>query len=49
MVLAMSVCFCKTRVSLKRVENHTTKDRIDYVIILIKVIKHYLENQYLTS
>ena len=49
MVLAMSVYFCKTKVSLNKVKNSTTKDRIDCIIILIRVIKYNLENQYLIS
>jgi len=43
MVLAMSVHSYKTKVSLVKVENRTTKDRINCLIILIRVIKYCLE------
>lgn len=43
MVLAMSVYFRKMRVSLQKVESHTTKDWINYIINLIKVIIYRLE------
>lgn len=47
MVLAMSVHSRKTKVSLKEVENYTTKDRINCLIVTIRAIKDCLENQYL--
>lgn len=47
MVLAMSVHSRKAKVSLVKVENRTTKDRINFLITLIKAIKCCLENQYL--
>lgn len=46
MVLAMSVHSRKTKVSLKKVENYTTKDRLDRLILAIRAIKYCLENQY---
>ena len=47
MVLAMSVYSCKTRASLNKVENYTTKGWIDCTVALINAIKHDLENPYL--
>ena len=47
MVLAMSVHSRKTKVSLAKVKNRTTKDRINCLRILIRAIKYCLENQYL--
>ena len=47
MVLAMSVHSCKTKVSLVKVKNRTTEDYINCLMILIRVIKCCLENQYL--
>ena len=49
MVLAMSVHSRKTRVASKEVENSTTKGWITYLIILIRIIKFCLENQYLAT
>ena len=49
MVLAMSVYSRKTTVSLNKVENGTTKGLNRLINYLIRVIKHYLENQYLVN